>query len=271
MATSRAIRFILLACAAASAGCQGPGPAPPDNGFVPFKGADVVRPGDAKSGGSDADPQAAPPQDVPVDQFIVRQLEGYAKQMPPTVRMAPPEVLWASGGSAPRQGAVVVLLARNDVYGLPSNRALHGRTLRLVTDLMASVDGHVTNQHRIAEDSTSRVDLTAASVAQAIYATLNSVGLKGRIQNANRWVIGRFRESDKPVEAFRPMFDELWEACDSLRVAEPVLIVGEQVLGEDDLRVTRLHRQANRPLDWPTYGKSVSDPGLRFTPETPQH
>ncbi len=270
MATSRAIGSFTLAGAVALAGCQGPAPAPPDDGFVPFKGADVVRPGDAEADGTDADPRTGAPRDVPVDQFIVRQLQGYAKQMPPTVRMAPPEVLWSGGRPGSRQGAVVVLLARHDVYGLPSKRALHGQTLKLITGLMASVDGHVTNEHRIAEDSTSHVDLAAASIAQAVYATLNSIGLQGRIQNANRWVIGRFRESDKPVEAFRPMFDELWEACDSLRAAEPVLVVGEQVLGEDDLRVTRLYDQAKRPLKWPTYGKSVPDPGLRFSPEAPQ-
>lgn len=248
-------------------GCQEPTRSPPSDGFVPFEGADVVGPEDSETeqrrlAGSDD-----VPRDLPVDQYVIRQFERYASRVAETLRVAPAEVLWFDGPEGRREGVAVVLLVRNDVYGRPPRLALQGRTRTLLVNLMGSVGGHVTNLHRINENATTPALPVTASMAQAVYAVLKSVGETGRIQNANRWVIGRFREADDPVKAFRPMFDDFWEACDSLRASQPVLIVGKQVMGEDDLRLRRLYRQAHRPLDWPSYAGSAPDPGLKLGPK----
>jgi len=236
-------------------GCERPTPPANDDNFVPFAGADVVRPD-------------TPPQDLPAEQFVVEQFKQYASQMPATICAGKPEVLWLEGQPPHRQGMGVILMVRADVYRKTQSFHLKGPTVQVLTDLMKTVGGQVINAHRIPANSTAQVDLASASVAQAAYVALRSANLSGRIVNSNRWVICSFKETDAPLDAFRPMFDQLWEDVDSLRESQPVLSVGEQVLGEDDLRLKRLYQKAGRPLSWPSHAGSAPDPGLQFGPAT---
>ncbi len=252
------------------AGCESPGPTPSNDDFVPFEGADVVKPGDAPQADRASVGAENDTRGVSVDRYLLGKLDGIRSTVPKTLRFGAPEVLWLDGAPGRRKGVAVILLVRNDVYGQPPKLPVAGPTKKLLVDLMASVGGHVTNQHQIPAGATSRVDAGGLSFAQSVYAVLKTAGLTGRIQNANRWVIGSFRESDKPVEAWWVVWDQLWEACDALQASQPVLILGQQVLNEDDLRLRRLYEQAKRKLDWPTYAGSAPDPGLEFSPEAPQ-
>jgi len=252
------------------AGCMIPRRPPPPDDTVPFEGAIVVRPEDDAPVKGDPSSATRPQTDVPVDRFIIGQIKQVESQLPKTVRLGRPQMLWFPGEPGRREGVAVVFLARSDVYVQPPKRPLRGNTRRLLADLMGSVGGRVMHGHRVPQDATSQVEASGRSLAQGAYAVLESVGLTGRIQNANRWVIGSFRESDDPVDAFRPMFDRLWEACESLRESEPVLVIGPQVLNEDDLRLRRLYRRAGRQVDWPTYGGSAPDPGLALSPKLGQ-
>jgi len=234
-------------------GCEQPSAPKGDDAFVPFEGADVVKPEEAD-------------QKTPVDQFIVQQLKRYASQVPPSLCVGTPRVLWTDGHAPNRKGVVVVSLARGEVYRQAREFRLQGPTEKILSDLMQGVGGQLVNAHRIPSGSNSRVDLASGSLAQAAYAALKSAGISGRILNANRWVIGAFVENASPVEAFRPIFDHLWEACDALRESTPVLHVGEQVLGEDDIRLKRLYQKAGQQVQWPSYAGSAPDPGLEFGP-----
>ncbi|MBN1345705.1 MAG: hypothetical protein JXQ73_23635 [Phycisphaerae bacterium] len=268
------VRVIAVAVLLSVPGCQKSGPmggqGPPMDDFVPFEGADVVRPEDENAKQDSLEKTGEPPTTLPVDKYIVAQLKRYAAQVPPSLRMGEPEVLWFDGPPGQREGVVVTLLVRRDVYGQPSKLPVRGDAKGLLQSLMASVGGHVMNGHRLPENHQVPDFNQTLTLAQAAYFVLNSAGLSGRIQNANRWVLGQFKESDTPVDAFRPVFDEIWEACDALRASEPVLVVGDQVLGRDDLRLRRLYRRAHRELDWPAYAGSAPDPGLMFSPAPPQ-
>jgi hypothetical protein len=252
---------VLCATALLLIGCQHMASSPAEDHFVPFEGADVVQPN-----------QTAP--ETSVDQFIVDQLRRYASQASQTLCIGQPEVLWFDGGPSEREGVAVVLLARADLYRQVAPRRLEGPTQKLLTDLIGSVGGQVINVHRIPAGSVARIDLPVGTVAQAAYAVLHSAGLTGRILNADRWVIGSFQQGSSPVEAFRPIFDRFWEACESLRESQPVLSIvehaGEQILGEDDLRLKRLYRRAGRQVAWPNYAGCAPDPGLQFGPPTSQ-
>jgi len=238
-----------------TSGCEQPTPPTSDDDLVPFEGAEVVKPG-----------ESAP--NIPTGQFIVEQLNRYASQVPETLGVGSPQILWLEGQAPRRQGVVVVLLVRADIYRRTRDYRLEGPTDKLLIELMGSVEGKVVNLHRIPTGSTARVNLAAASFAQVVYAILGSAGLSGRLLNANRWVIGSFQESDSPVDAFRPLFDRFWEDCDSLRASQPVLSIGEQVLSEDDLRLKRLYQKAGKQVAWPSYAGSAPDPGLQFCPVT---
>lgn len=248
------------------AGCRAPGPIAQQADDAPFKGADVVKPGEETLPAARAASPESRPSRPAVDRFILEQLERLESQVPTVLRLGRPEILWFDGQPGSREGRAVVLLVRNDVYGLPIKRAFDGPGAQVLTDMLAGVGGHVSNGHRVREGHTVHVAPAGQSLAQAAYGVLKSAGLSGRIQNAHRWVIASFRESDDPVEAFRAVYDGLWAMCDALREAQPVLVIGEQVLGEDDLRLRRLYRRASRRLDWPTHAGSAPDPGLQFGP-----
>jgi hypothetical protein len=237
-------------------GCEQPSAPPQDDSFVPFEGAEVVKPNQAE-------------KDLPVEEFIVSQLKQYAAQVPPSLHVGPPQVLWLEGEPPRRKGVAIVPLVRGEIYCQSHEFKLEGPAEKVLTDLMKTAGGHVVNLHRIPPGTPVRIDLPAGSLAQAVYAGLKSAGLSGRILNANRWVLGSFQEGESPVEAFRPMFDQLWEACDSLRASQPVLSVlaaGEQVLSEDDIRLRRQIQRAGQKVDWPTYAGSAPDPGLLYGP-----
>lgn len=260
----------LLSVMMASAGCRTASPssssaADDDGDYPPFQGAQVVPPKERERVMREAaDSDVSPEAGVPVDRYIVEQLQALSRQVPDSLVLGEPEVLWFNGPVGQREGVVVLLLARHDVYGAPPRSVTQGPVRGVLTALMEQVGGTVVNIHRIPEDATVAALPSGVSLARAVYSAVKAGGTTGRIQNANRWVIASFRETDKPVEAFRPVFDDLWAACDALKQAQPVLIVGEQVLGRDDIRLKRLYERANRTLNWPTYAGSQPDPGLGF-------
>ncbi len=232
--------------------------------YPPFKGAQVVPPEERERVMREAAESDVRSGDKPVDEYIVEQLRSLAKQVPETLQLGEPEVLWFDGTQGQREGVVVLLLVRRDVYVRPPKATTQGPVRKVLSALMSQVGGTVVNAHRLSKDATVASLPSGVSLARSVYSAVQAGDTTGRIQNANRWVIASFRETDEPVEAFRPVFDDLWAACDALKRSEPVLIVGEQVLGRDDIRLKRLYERAHRKVDWPTYAGSQPDPGLAF-------
>ncbi len=253
---------ILWGILTASIGCQVASRGGADSGDVPSQAA---RRSQGAPGAQGSRVGAA--GDVPVDEFLIEQIKAYGERLPETIIMGEPEILWFEGPAGKREGVAVVLLVRKDVYVSLTPSPSAGPAAKVLVDLMSRVGGHVTNLHRVEEAERANAREGRGTLAQKAYEVLKSVGSTGRIQNANRWIITSFVESDDPIEAFRPFFDQFWSACVSLRASEPVLIVGDQVLGRDDLMLRRLYRKAGRTLDWPTHAGSAPDPGLQFSPK----